>query len=78
MFENHRKSLILHCERSELRLHFSLKNAILASFRKTEVCGQTVLPDKSIFKGQNLAGNAENSNWNATFWVIFKHCANNE
>ena len=22
MFENHRKSLIQHCERSELRLHF--------------------------------------------------------
>ena len=22
MFENHRKSLIRHCERSELRLHF--------------------------------------------------------
>ena len=63
--------------KSQKKSHFTLR-AILASFRKTEVCGQTVLPDKSIFKGQNLAGNAENSNWNATFWVIFKHCANNE
>ena len=31
VFENHRKSLIQHCERSELRLHFSgqklIKNA---------------------------------------------------
>ena len=31
MFENHRKSIIQHCERSELRLHFEwtkdIKNA---------------------------------------------------
>ena len=36
VFENHRKSLIQHCERSELRLHFEwtkvLKNAKTAHF----------------------------------------------
>ena len=36
VFENHRKSLIHHCERSELRLHFEfikmLKMVNLASF----------------------------------------------
>ena len=37
----------------------------LASFRKTEVCGQTVLPDKSILIGQKLAENAKIEN--ATF-----------
>ena len=29
-----------------------------------EACGQIVLPDRSILVRQN---------WNATFWVIFKH-----
>ena len=44
MVENHRKSLIYHCERSELRLHFEWtkvyqkrqKWSILAIFRKAE------------------------------------------
>ena len=62
MFENHRKSLIQHCERSELRLHFEWtkvnwncpKWSILASFRKPEACGQTVLPDMSVLIGQKL------------------------
>ena len=48
-FENHRKSLIQHCEWSELRLHFEwtkvnqkcLKWSILASFWKPEAYGQT-------------------------------------
>ena len=31
----------------------------LASFWKSEVCGQTVLPDRSILKGQKLAENAK-------------------
>ena len=39
-----------------------IKNAkngpILASFLKTEACGQTVLPDRSILKGQTLMENA--------------------
>ena len=44
VFENHRKkSLIQHCERSELRLHL-IKNAKNGQFgeflKKTEACGQ--------------------------------------
>ena len=64
MFENHRKSLIQHCERSELCLHFGVtkvnqKCSNLASFRKVEACGQTVLPDRSVLIGQKLAENAK-------------------
>ena len=40
-----------------------------ASFWKAEVCGQTVLPDRSILIGQKL------KNSNETFLVIFKLCA---
>ena len=40
-----------------------LKNAknvsILASFWKPEACGQTVLPDRSVLKGQKLVENAK-------------------
>ena len=67
MFENHRKSLIQHCERSELRLHFEWtkvnsncqKWSIWASFWKPEACGQTVLPDRSVLMGQKLVENAK-------------------
>ena len=60
VFENHRKSLIQHCERSELRLQIEWtivnykcqKWSILASFWKPEACGPTVLPDRSILIGQ--------------------------
>ena len=81
MFENHRKSLIQHCERSELRLHFEWtkvhykcqKWSILASFWKPEACGQTVLADRSILIGQkNWWKMPKLKNSNATFWVIFK------
>ena len=66
VFENHRKSLIQHCERSELRLHFERtkvnkkcqKWSILASFLSPEACGQTVLPDRSVLIGQALVENA--------------------
>ena len=47
------KSLIQHCERSELRLHFVWTNAIFAIFWKTEACGQTVSPDRSLLIEQN-------------------------
>ena len=62
VFKNHRKSLIQHCERSELGLHFEWtkvhqKCSILASFLETY--GQTVLPDKSLFKGQKLVENGQ-------------------
>ena len=74
VFENHRKSLIHHCELSELRLHFEWTKvdskcqnwSILASFWKTEACGQTVLTDRSVLIGQNLGENVKNKK-NATF-----------
>ena len=67
MFENHRKSRIQYCERSELSLHFECTKVhqkcqispIFASFGKPEACGQTVLPDRSIFVGQKLEDNAK-------------------
>ena len=33
--------------------------SILASFWKTEACGQTVLPDRSVLLGQKLVENAK-------------------
>ena len=33
--------------------------SILASFRKSEACGQTVLPDRSVLIGQKLVENAK-------------------
>ncbi len=67
VFENHRKSLIQHCERSQLHLHFEWtkvnqncqKWPNLASFWKLEACGQTVLPDRSVLIGQKLVENAK-------------------
>ena len=67
MGENHRKSLIQHCERNELRLHFEWTKVnekcqkwfILASFLKPEACGQTVLPERPILIGQKLVENAK-------------------
>ena len=48
VFENQRKSLIQHCERSELSSLKMPKMVNLANFGKPESCSQTVLPDKSI------------------------------
>ena len=67
MFENHRKSLIQHCERSELRLHFEWTNVYqkcqkMANFGeslKPEAYYHTVLPDRSILIGQKLVENAK-------------------
>ena len=69
MFENNRKSLIQHWERSELRLHFELtkvnlksqKWSIWASFWKPVACGQTVLPDMSHLIVQKIGGKNENT-----------------
>ena len=48
VFENHRKSLIQHCERSELRLHFEWTKSSLKMPKMVNLaCGQTVLPDKN-------------------------------
>ena len=79
MFENHRKSIILHCERSELRLRFECTKvnqkcqnwSILASCLKPEACGQTVLPDRLILIGQKLVEKAKIQK----FCVIFNQCA---
>ena len=67
VFENHRKSLIQHCERSELRLHFECtkvyqkcqKWSILASFSKPEACGQIVLPDRVNFNRTKIRGKCQ-------------------
>ena len=52
---HHRKSLIQHCERSELRLHFEWTKV---------ACGQTVLP---VLIGQKLVENAKIKKSTATF-----------
>ena len=62
VYENHRKSLIENCERSEHRLHFELTKVaskgqkwyILASFRKPKVCGQTVLPYQILVENAKI------------------------
>ena len=65
VFENHRKSLIQHCERSELRLHFEWtkvdlkcqKLCILTGFRKHKAYGHTVLPDRPLLKRTKIGRN---------------------
>ena len=66
MFENHRKSLIQHCELRSYVYIFSgqkfIKNAKNSQFwrvfEKPGVYGQIVLPDSLIFKGQKMMENA--------------------
>ena len=48
----------------------------MASFWKSEACGQTVLPDRSVLIGQNRWKIPKFQNSNATFWVIFKQRVN--
>ena len=77
VFEKSQKSLIQHCERSELRLHFERtkvhwkcqKWSILASFWNSEACDQTVFPDVSLLIIPKTSGKCKNSN--ATFLVFF-------
>ena len=60
---------IQHCERSELHLHSEWtkvnykcqKWSILASFWKPEACGQTALPDNSLFNKTKIGGKWQNS-----------------
>ena len=59
VFENHRKSLMQHCERNELRLHFELikkakNDPFWRFFEKPEACSQPVLPDRSVLIEQKL------------------------
>ena len=56
-FENHRKSLIQHFE-AKINQKCQ-KLSILASFWKPGACAQTVLPDRSVLKGQKLVENAK-------------------
>ena len=51
MFKNHRKSLIQHFERSELRLS---GQKLIKDAKKGPV-----LPDRSVFTGQKLMENAK-------------------
>ena len=51
MFENHRISLIQHCERRKLRFHFVFGNL--------EACGQTVLPDRAKICGKCQISNIQ-------------------
>ena len=62
---------------SEQKFIKMLKMFNLASFRKREVCGQTVLPDKSILIRQKLVENAKMPKIEMRlFLLFFKHCAN--
>ena len=70
MFKNLRKSLIQHCERSQLR---SCQKCSTWCVFKPEVCGQIVLPDRSILKGQNLSKNAKIKNSDAKIETFEKH-----
>ena len=56
MFENHRKNLIQHCERSAHYFEF-----IKIAKKVPEACGQTVLPDISLLIGQKNGGKYQNS-----------------
>ena len=72
--ENRRKSLIQHCERSELRLHFEWTKVYQKCPKwliwNPEAYGQIVLPDRSILIEQNWWKMPKLANSNATFWVI--------
>ena len=50
------------------------KTVHFGDFWKPEVCGQTVLPDRSILIEQKLVKMPKHKNSNATFLAIFKHC----
>ena len=76
MFENHSKGLIQHCERrlSGQKFIKKAKNSQFGELGKTEGCGQTALPDRSILIGQKLAGNAKIDKLKCDILLIFKHC----
>ena len=71
VFENQRKSLIQHCERSELTFFSEqkfIKTGQFGKFLKIKACGQTVLPDMSILIEQKSLVNAKK--YNETFLRI--------
>ena len=68
------KSLIQHCERSELRLPFEWtkvneKCQLWRLFENLKACGQAVLQDRSLLIGHKLVKNAKIRDSNETFWV---------
>ena len=67
MFENHRKKVAFNIA-SEASYVYIL---ILASFWQPENCGQTVLPDRSLLKGQNLIENANIEKLKCDIWGDF-------
>ena len=82
VFENHRKSLIQHCERSQLRLHFEWRQKLIKKMPKLVHFGEFLkswgLRSNSVtrqvsFDRTKFGGKCQNSN--ETFWVIFKQCA---
>ena len=75
MFENHRKSLIQHCERSELRFHFNknAKNSQFSEFLKTRSLRSNSVTRQVNFNKTKICGKCQRSN--ATSLLIFKHCA---
>ena len=80
VFEIQRKSLIQHCERSELCLHFEWtkvnqkcqKLSILKSFWKSAACSQTALPDKSLLIRQKLVEKAKIQKFKCDILVNFQ------
>ena len=53
VWKSHKKSHFTTLRAKWATLTYWIKMTNLATFRKTEVCGKTVLPDKSISIGQN-------------------------
>ena len=84
VFENHRKSLIQHCERSELRLHFEWTKSLLKSTKYDQfwrVFENLKLAVKQCYQTGQISRTkigVKCRNSNATFWVIFKQCGAEE
>ena len=68
VFENRPKSRIQHCERSELRLHWSIWQVLESNHNAPDFL-------KTCSLRSNLWKMSKLKNPNATFWVIFKQCA---
>ena len=82
VFENHRKSLIQQCERSELRLHFEWtklklpKMVHFGEFLKIWSLQSNSVTRQVSFNRTKIGGKCQNKiNSNVTFWGIFEYCA---
>ena len=77
VLENYRKSLIQHCERSELRIHFEWRQRKMVHF--DEILKTWSLQSNSVTR--KISFNRTKNRWkmknsNAIFWAIFKQCGN--